>query len=159
MPDVVTATGAKVYIAPSQTTAPANAAAYAALTWTEITLVRSIGPYGDEASIINAPVLGDARVRKAKGSRDAGNSELVVYPLATDAGQSALIAAEATNFDYPIKVELPTKLAAAGTNGIDYFMAKVGSKRRTVGENDNVITDTFSLPVVSAITSVAPTAS
>lgn len=158
MPDVFTATGAKAFIAPSQATTPSNAAAYAALTWTEITLLRSIGDYGDESSIINAPVLGDARVRKAKGSRDAGTSPLVLYPLATDDGQMALVAAEATNLFYPIKIELPNKLNATGTNQLDYFMALVASKRKSVGENDNVVTETYSLGLNSAVTTVAPTA-
>lgn len=158
MPDIFTATGSKVFIAPAQETTPANASAYAALTWTEITLVQSIGEYGDASSTVTAAVLGDSRIRKAKGARDAGDTPLVVYPKATDTGQQALIAAEATNFRYPIKVELPNKLAAAGQNQLDYFMALVMSKRKTVGTNDNVVTESYGLAADSAVTTVPPTA-
>jgi hypothetical protein len=157
MPDIVTATDTKVFIAPSQDVPPANAAAYDALTWTEIMLVENAGEYGDQSSIITAAVLGDGRIRKAKGARDAGDMTLVVFPKTADPGQLALRAAEGTHLYYPIKVELPNKLTAAGTNEINYLMALVSSQRRNVGANDNVIRDTFVLGVSSAVTVVAAT--
>jgi hypothetical protein len=150
--------GTKVYIAPSQASTPANAAAYAALTWTEIGMVRSTPSYGDKANIITNAVVGDGRNRKTKGVRDAGDTEIVVYPDPTDAGQSALIAAEATNNIYPFKILKPDRLNATGTDGVDYFMALVASKNEAGGENDTTVTKTFALGVTSAITSVAPTA-
>jgi hypothetical protein len=153
MPEIFTATGSKVYIAPSQTTTPANAAAYAALTWTEVKFLESIGEYGDSSSIITAAVIGDGRMRKAKGARDAGEMQLVMFMQApTDPGQQAMIAAEGTYNIYPIKVELPNKLTAGGTNELNYMMALVTSKRKNVGGNDNVVRDTFNLAVNSAIT-------
>lgn len=157
MPDVFTATGAKVHIAPSQATTPANAAAYAALTWTEITLLESIGEYGDQSSIVTAAVLGDGRMRKAKGARDAGEATLVVFPLGSDAGQAALIVAEGLYAFYPFKVTLPNRLTGGGTDEINYFMALVTSKRRNVGENDHIVRDTFALAVNSAVTVTAAT--
>lgn len=158
MDNVRTNNGAKVYIAPSQASTPANAAAYAALTWTEIGFVRSLPEYGDEAQIIEAAVIGDGRMRKAKASRNAGNTALVVYPDPEDAGQDALIAAEATNNYYPIKIVKPDRLNATGTDGIDYFMVLVSSKREGGGENDSIATRTFNMAVTSAVTSVDPTA-
>jgi hypothetical protein len=152
-----TMTGTKLYIAPSASTEPANAAAYAALTWTEIGLVRSIPEYGDRAGLISSAVVGDGRVRKSKGSRDAGDTSIVVYPDPSDAGQQALIAAEATNNYYPIKVLKPDRLSAGGTDGIDYFMGLVSSKNNSGGENDTIATRTFGLGVTTKITSVDAT--
>src|SRR3954447_23744301 len=114
MADVFTATGSRLYIAPSTATIPADAAAWAALTWTEIGLLESIGEYGDQSSIITAAVLGDGRMRKAKGARDAGDMQLFALPKTADTGQQAIIAAEATYNTFPFKVTLPNKLTAPG---------------------------------------------
>jgi hypothetical protein len=155
--DVFTATGTKVFIAPAQAVIPADATAYAGLTWTEITLIEDAGEYGDQSSVVTAAVIGDGRMRKAKGARDAGEASLVVFPKGTDPGQLALVAAEGTYNLYPIKYQLPNRLNAAGTDEINYFMALVTSKRRRVGANDNIVRDTFALAVNSAITVTAPT--
>lgn len=158
MANLRTPTGTKIFIGPSQATEPANAAAYAGLTWTEVGMVRSVPAYGDQASIQSGAVVGDARVRKAKGARDAGDTEIVVYPDPEDDGQNALIAAEATNNYYPFKVVKPDRLNATGTDGIDYFMGLVTSKRESGGENDTIVTKTFAVGITSKITEVAPTA-
>lgn len=157
MADVFTATGAKVFIAPAQASTPANAAGYAALTWTEIGLLETIGEYGDASSIITAAVLGDGRMRKAKGARDAGELTLTIFPKGSDTGQAALIAAEATYNTYPFKVVLPNRLSGGGTDEINYMMGLVTSKRRNVGGNDNIVRDSFAVAVNSAITEVAAT--
>jgi hypothetical protein len=159
MAAIFTATGTKVYIAPSQASTPANAAAYQGLTWTEIGFVETIGEYGDESSIINFAVLGDGRQRKAKGARDAGALSLTTAHIADDTGQQALEAAEATYNNYPFKIVLPNRLATAGDDEEDYFMGLVTSKRLNVGGNDNVVRRTFNIAVNSAITVVPPTAS
>lgn len=157
MADVFTATGAKLYIAPSVSAVPANAAAYAALTWTEITLLESIGEYGDQSSIITAAVLGDGRMRKAKGARDAGEMAIVAFPKSTDAGQLAIEAAEGTYETYPFKVVLPNRLTGGGTDEINYFIALVTSKRTNVGANDNIVRRNYNVAVNSAITVTLPT--
>src|SRR4051812_7636821 len=113
MADVFTATGAKLYIAASVTAAPTAASSYAALTsWTEVTLLESIGEYGDQSSIITAAVLGDGRMRKAKGARDAGEMAVVAFPKYSDTGQAAVETAEGTYSTYPFKVVLPNRLSS-----------------------------------------------
>jgi hypothetical protein len=74
-------------------------------------------------NIINAPVVGDARVRKAAGSRDAGNMTLTLYPDDGDAGQTAVAAANVAALTYPIKIEYPSasKVTSGGTVAIRYF--------------------------------------
>jgi len=154
---IFTATGAKLSIAPSAATEPANAAAYAGLTWTEIGFIETLGEYGDESAAIDFAVLGDGRVRKAKGARNAGTLAVTAAHITDDPGQQAAIAAEATNNNYPFKVELPNKLTSGGTNEINYFIGLVMSKRLNVGANDNVVRVTFNIGVNSKITTVVAT--
>lgn len=159
MGDIFTATGAKIYIGPSVTVDSADTLGeFAALSWTEIKMVETIGEYGDSSSVVSAAVLGDGRMRKAKGARDAGNMDLVVFPVADDAGQAALIAAEATYANYAVKVTLPNRLNATGTDEINYFRVLVMSKRKNIGGNDNIVRQTFSLGINSPILEVAATA-
>jgi hypothetical protein len=158
MGEIFTATGAKVYIGPSVAATPANAAAYAALSYTEIDMVESLGEYGDESAIINFAVLGDGRQRKAKGARDAGALTITVAHIADSAGQAAAEAAEATYNNYAFKVVLPNRLNSGGTDEIQYFKGLVTSKRENVGGNDNVVRRTFNVALNSAITTVAATA-
>lgn len=150
--------GVKVFIAPAVTTTPADAAAYAALTWTEIGLVESLSEYGDASTPVNFTSLGDGRVRKGKGSRDAGDMTITCGHDATDAGQQALVAAEGTNFRYPFKVEFPNKLNDEGTDEVHYFVGKVMSKRIGGASPNDVVRRSFVIAIDSALTEVAPTA-
>ncbi len=158
MAETTDTNGVKIFIAPQAATVPANAAAYAALTWTEIGLVESLGEYGDAAAAVNFTSLGDGRVRKGKGSRDAGDLTITCGHDASDVGQQALVAAEATNFRYPFKVQYPNKLNATGTDEMHYFVGKVMSKRNSGAAVNDVVRRTFTIAIDSAITEVAPTA-
>lgn len=158
MADIFTATGTKVYIGPSVTNTTDTASEFAALEWTEIGLVESIGEYGDQSSSVTGAVLGDGRQRKAKGARDAGELALTVFHAGDDVGQQALIAAEATYNNYAFKVVLPNRLNATGTDEIQYFRGLVMSKRLNVGGNDNLVRDTYNTAVNSPIVVVPPTA-
>jgi hypothetical protein len=157
MAAIFTATGTKLSIAPSVAAEPANAAAYAALSWVEVGFMETIGEYGDESASIDFAVLGDGRVRKAKGARNAGALSVTVAHIPDDAGQQDLEDAEATYNNYPFKVELPNKLTSGGTNEFQYFIGLVMSKRLNVGGNDNVVRRTFNIGVNSKITTVVPT--
>ncbi len=159
MSDIYTSTGAKLFIGPSATSATDTAAEYAALMpWTEIGMVSTIGEFGDESSEVTFAVLGDGRIRKAKGARNAGTLAVTVAHTLDDDGQTAMIAAEATYNNYAFKVELPNKLNATGTNEIQYFRGLVMSKRLNVGSSDSVVTSTYNIGVNSPIVTVEPTA-
>jgi hypothetical protein len=152
--------GAKIYIAPAATAEPANATAYGALTWTEIGNIASYAPFGDSVNIINAPVVGDGRVRKATGSADSGNMTLRVYPDDGDAGQTALIAAVVnTGITYPIKIAMPnaSKITSGGTIRIRYFLALAAGGRETLGGNEDLVTEEYTLALTTKITRVAAT--
>lgn len=158
MGDIFTATGTKVYIGPSVAGTPANATAYAALTWTEVGLVETVGEFGDESAAVNFAALGDGRVRKAKGARDAGALAITVARDRSDVGQVALEAAEAGYSNFVFKIVLPNRLNATGTDEVQYFKGLVMSKRTNVGGNDNVVRNTYNIGINSAITVVEPTA-
>lgn len=153
----VSANGTKVYISTSVTSEPADAAAYAALSWTEIGDVESLGEFGDDAPILTAQTLQDERVFKAKGARDAGTLTMTVLDRPDDAGQIALIAAEATKYNYPFKVVLPNRLTIAGTDQTEYFIGLVSSKRLNVGDNSNFLRRTFMVAINSKVTTVSAT--
>lgn len=158
MADIFTATGAKVFIGPSVTNTTDTSAEFAALSWTEIGLVESLGEYGDQSSMVTGAVIGDGRMRKAKGARDAGELTITVFHAGDDTGQAALVAAEATYNNYAFKVVLPNRLNVTGTDEIQYFRGLVSSKRLNVGGNDNLVRDTYSVAINSPIVTVAATA-
>ena len=152
MGDITTATGAKIFIGPATSSATDTVAEFAALTgYTEIGLVESLGEFGDESASVNFSSLNDGRVRKAKGTRDAGNLTLTCARDTNDPGQDALIAAEATPLKYAFKVTYPDQITSGGSGSVEYFRALVMSKRGNVGSADNVIRRTFMLGIDSAI--------
>lgn len=152
--------GAKVFIATgaTATTPQTNEAGYAALTWLEVKEVESFGEYGDQSNDITFTSLGDARTRHLKGSRDAGSFDIVCANDPLDAGQIAMIAAEATKFTYNIKVEYLDKADANDTSSIDYMGCKVLSARKSGGSVDDVTKRTFMLGINTAIIEVPATA-
>jgi hypothetical protein len=152
------AAGGKVYISNAAVySEPADAAAYAALTWVEVGDPESVGEFGDEAQIITAATLQDTRVFKAKGPRDAGTLPLVVLHRPDDTGQQQLITAELTNLNWGFKIELPNKLTSGGSNQLIYFMGFVASQRLNPGNVSNIVRQTFNIAINSKLTIVAPT--
>lgn len=155
---ITTASGTKFWIGPSVLDTTDSASEFASLAWVEVGLVETYGEVGDESSAVTFAAVGDGRIRKAKGARDAGTMALTVAHDPLDAGQLALIAAEGTNNNYAFKMEMPDKPNASGTNTIVYFRGLVMSKRANVGGNDNVIRRTFNIGVNSPLYEVPATA-
>jgi hypothetical protein len=157
MADLYTASGTKVSIGPSTTATTDTAVEFAALSWTDIGLVESIGAFGDQSSTVSGAVIGDARTRKAKGARDAGEMTITVFDGPDDTGQQALVAAEATNNNYAFRLVAPNRLTTGGTDGIEYFRGMVMGKRKNFGGNDNLVRRTFAVGINSPIIEVLPT--
>jgi hypothetical protein len=145
--------GAKISICTTaQYVEPASIATYSALTWQEIGDVESIGEYGDEAQILTAATLQDSRVFKAKGARDGGTLSLTCLDRPDDTGQQALITAEGVNPGmFAFKVELPT---TPGASNINYFCAKISSKRLNVGTAANIVRRGFNLAITTQVLQV-----
>lgn len=136
------ASGATIAIT-STTTAPAtfDAAGYAALSYTTVNSVESIGSFGDESQDVTFDDLGDRRTKHLKGQKDAGTLALVCGLDDTDAGQDLLRTAEAdgSTGNFHFKVTLPNKQATAGDDAIRYFSGKVMSVRETVDSANNIV--------------------
>lgn len=150
---IASTTGAKIYIGPINTTAD-SVSDYSGLSYVEIGEVESIGEFGDQASTIEFTSLADARVRKRKGVRNAGDLNVVCANDPLDAGQIAAIAAEATENTYAIKVELADAADANDTDSVFYFRALVASARLSIGAANEMIKRNFAMLIDSAITEV-----
>lgn len=150
--DIVTASGTRVYIGPAVTAAQSDTLAefQAISAWVEVGLVESVGEFGDQANDVTFAALGDNRTRHAKGARDAGTMPITVAHDPTDVGQAALAAAEATNDNYAFRITLPD--GPVGFSDTEqYFRGLVQSKRKNVGNNDNVIRNTYNIGINSEI--------
>ena len=128
-------------------------------TFVEVKGVENLGEFGDENELINFTSLGDGRVRKLKGTADAGTLELVVGRDADDLGQQALRAAAKTKHRYAFKVELDDAPAGADAKPTTfYFAALVGSARNSIGAANDVVKTTFQLHIDSEIFEVEASA-
>lgn len=126
-------------------------------TYQEVGEIEDLGEFGDQAEEINFTALPDRRVRKFKGSFNAGTLTAVCGSDSVDGGQDAMIAAFATDDDYNFRVQLNDKLTTGGTPTVLYFRGKVMSKQRNVGNVSNVVRQTFAVGINSEIFEVAAT--
>lgn len=123
---------------------------FAAVTWTEIGSLDSIGTFGDTAQPITQSIIGEARDKTIKGTRNAGTFELVANLDYADAGQLALVAAEKTNHDYAIKVvfdDAPT----GGTPSERLFIGKIMSASEALETANNSMKLNSSIAINSNI--------
>jgi hypothetical protein len=136
---VDTAAGSKFYIGPQDSTAD-NQSAYEALSYVQVGEVENLGEFGDQFNEVTFTALGDRRVRKIKGSKNAGNLQVTIGHDSADSGQSDLEAALASDEDYAFKVELDD----AGTGSPSspttyYFRGKVMSTAVTPGDAESIV--------------------
>ena len=75
-------------------------------TWVEVKGMTGLGKLGDTSEAISVKLVGEARAKKLKGTRDAGTMEIVCAIDGDDAGQTAVIAAEKSKSNYAFKVVL-----------------------------------------------------
>jgi hypothetical protein len=150
---IITASGTQVYIGPNVTETQADTLIeFQALSgWTAIGLIESVGEFGDQANDVTFAAIGDARIRHAKGARDAGTMALVCAHDPFDAGQLALETAEQTNVLYAFRVTLPDSPGSPFTNTEIYFRGLVSSRRKNIGTNDNVVRNNYNVLVNSQL--------
>lgn len=150
-------TAATSTIAIGTTTVCNDQADYEADSYTSIGEVSDLGEFGDVAESIEFTSLADRRVRKFKGSFDAGEITCQCGADQTDAGQIALAAAFASDDDHNIRMQLNDEATTGGTPTTLYFSGKVMSMQRNVGSVNNVVMRTFTIAINSEITEVDPT--
>lgn len=139
--------GSKVYMvaAAHSLPMPANAAAWAALTWVEIKGVGNMGEIGTKENSLSYPLWGQSVDDKAKGRANAGDPTLEVMRDTTDPGQDALRAAGLTNLHYVFKVERNDKLTGGGTNTLIYNRGLVFGPARPQGGSEDFDVEVFTL--------------
>ena len=157
--------GAKFYIGPVIDTDAINAADDAAALaifeaipdnqWTEVEEIEDMGEHGDTANAVTFTAVGNRRVRKLKGSKDAGTKNIVVGRDPLDDGQVALVAAEGTDFNYAFKSEHADARTEDYSDSVDYFAGLVMSKSTAQGTVDTVTKRTFPIGINTPVFEVA----
>lgn len=151
------ATGAKLFIGGVQTIRNPVLADYQADSYLEVGEIETLGNFGDKSAAINFTSLADARVRKLKGPRDAGNMAITVGDDPNDEGQQAMIAAEQSKFDFNFYVMLNDAQTEGGMGSLHYFYGKVMSQELAVGTATNVVKRNLAVDINSPILPVDPT--
>jgi len=153
---VNTAAGSKLFIGPVVDSDTDTQGEFEGLAYTEIGEIENFGELGDEAQSVTFTSVGDRRVRKFKGSFDAGTMSLTIGFDGADAGQTALRSALASQKDYAIKLELNDGSDGSPSSPTTfYFRGKVMSRRIQVGDANNVVRATVAIGVNSEIVEVA----
>ncbi|WOC14976.1 iron ABC transporter substrate-binding protein [Pseudochrobactrum sp. MP213Fo] len=157
---ITTTAESRIYVSPKAMAAliadesdiTAVLAEFAAITdWVEVNEAEDLGEFGDEASEVTFTAIKNGRVRKLKGSKDAGTIALVCGRDPLDAGQKALVKCEGTKFQYPFKIVASDAPDETITDTEFYFLGLVMSKRNNYGTVDNVVRTTFNVAVNSAL--------
>ena len=145
----------KIYI--GTTAAASTVSEFDADTYTEIKEIEDLGEFGDTFEEITFTSIDDGRVRKLKGTADAGTIELIVGRDPLDPGQNALRAAVKSDLAHNVKVVLNDKPDATGTPTEFFFKAMVASSKNQLGGANEVTKQAFTLSITTEILEVAAT--
>lgn len=128
---IKTGTGSTIAIGTVLATPNGTQAEYEADSYTTIGKTESIGPFGDERSIVRFTSLADGRTQKARGVADAGDQTIVYAHDTGDAGQVALTAAFAATSqstdEFNFRVQFNDAITTTPTKR--YYRARVSTQR------------------------------
>jgi len=151
-----TGTGSTIAIGTTLATPNGTAAEYAADGYTNIGDIETIGPFGDERSIVRFTSLADGRVQKARGVADAGDQTISYAHKTGDAGQVALLAAFAVASqaadEFNFRVQLNDAITTNKTTR--YYRARVASQRVREITNDGAVIVEAMLAISTAVLEV-----
>lgn len=97
--------GSKVYLS-AGVPATIDAAGFGALTYTEVRELTDIGMIGPESAVILHNPVATNTTYKYKGTRNSGVVSLKGARAPSDPGQTLVIAGEASNLPYSMKIVL-----------------------------------------------------
>jgi len=138
--------GSKVYLS-AGVPATTDAAGFGALAYTEIKEVTDLGAIGPESAVINHNPVAENVTYKLKGSKNYGTLAVKAARAPTDPGQLLVIAAEASNNPYAMKMVLQN-----GT--ILYAQVLVMSYKTTVGGQSQIVSVDINMEISGAIITV-----
>lgn len=121
--------------------------------WAKVGETENLGTAGDAAAEITFDGIDSNRTKRLKGTRNAGTMDVVCGLDYSDAGQLALIAAEKTAHDYPIRLVF-NDAPVGGTPSERMFIAKVASAAEAVDAANNVLKLLASLWVNSNVVKI-----
>ena len=127
-------------------------------SWTEVKGTTDLGQIGDTAQIITSSQVGSGRDRKIKGTRNAGQMQVMVDLDYSDPGQLALVAAEKTSNSYAFRLVM-NDAPAGGTPSERFFVAFVASAAEQLGQANSATQLQASLEIDSNIALKASTVS
>ena len=140
----------KIYIGGSSAT-------YLTDTYVPISEITDIGEFGDQAEAVKINYIDSGRVNKAKGTRDAGTFEFTVTRNMGDAGQTAVRAAAASDFEFNIKIEASDKPNAnVGSKPTTQYLRGLVSEKVKFGGSNDFVTQVFTVDLVAAPVTVPP---
>lgn len=119
--------------------------------WVEVEEVEDFGEFGDTAEELTFTAINNRRVRKLKGPKNAGTQPIIVGRDPLDDGQEVFVAAEGTDFNYAIKIELADARTPEYTDSVLYYVALVMSKPINLGNVSNVVRRTFNVGINTAV--------
>ena len=127
-------------------------AEYKADTYIDVGEIEDLGEFGDTFSAVNFTALSDGRVRKYKGTADAGNMTVTVGLDNGDAGQKAVAVAhkDRSKGNYNIKVTLNDGDPGATPPILPttfYYGVKVMNNTVAPGAADNVVRRNMTLAI------------
>lgn len=134
---------------------------YKADTYVEVGEIEDLGEFGDTFSSVNFTSLKNGRVRKYKGTADAGDLTLTVGLDNGDAGQNAVKTAhkDRSKGDYNIKITLndgdPDASPAISPTSF-YMRGKVMNNTVAPGAADNVVRRNITIGINSDILELLP---
>ncbi|EPJ2807390.1 hypothetical protein H4C81_24015 [Pseudomonas monteilii] len=134
---------------------------YKADTYVEVGEIEDLGEFGDTFSSVNFTSLKNGRVRKYKGTADAGDLTLTVGLDNGDAGQNAVKTAhkDRSKGDYNIKITLndgdPDASPAISPTTF-YMRGKVMNNTVAPGAADNVVRRNITIGINSDILELLP---
>lgn len=107
MADLYAVAGARFYIGAASMTVPTTdvtESTFSAVTWTEVDGWETMGAIGDASSEIVTSLINRGRDTVQKGTRRSPTQQHNFAINTSDAGQIAMLAAEATELNYPFKI-------------------------------------------------------
>lgn len=136
------------------------AADFDAVEWTEVKGWVTMGASGDAATLVTSDQIANSRTKKAKGTRNAGSMENVFDTVKDDPGQIAMIAAEATQLNYPFRIVYNDAPATgvSPTPSESLFIGLVMSKSRAGGGANDPRRTNATIEINSNIVEIAASA-
>lgn len=123
--------------------------------WIEVEEIEEFGELGDTSEEITFTAVGNRRVRKLKGPRNAGTQTLTVGRDPLDDGQEQLVAAEKTDFNYALRLTLADARTPNHTDSVVYYAGLVMSRPTVLGNVSATTRRTFTVGINTGVYEVA----